>query len=99
MWKVSATASRPKVQFRRVSPRQTVSFSKMDAVAMAPEGSPMDDFKAREQSPMINKDNSPSKKSNIRKRTKTGCMSECDLQTPSAFLQTLLQVESVVDAD
>ncbi|CAN8102184.1 unnamed protein product [Discula destructiva] len=61
----------------------------MATVAMAPEGLAMDDFTAREQSPMINEDPSPSKKPNIRKRTKTGCLTcrkrriKCDEAKPT----------------
>ncbi|KAK2613737.1 hypothetical protein N8I77_000628 [Diaporthe amygdali] len=47
----------------------------MDSVAVVPEGTPADDFRPREMSPaMENNDPSPPKKANIRKRTKTGCL-------------------------
>ena len=49
----------------------------MDSVAVVPEGPPADDFRPRELSPSVtNKDPSPPKKTNIRKRTKTGCLSK-----------------------
>lgn len=50
--------------------------AKMESVAMAPEGPAMGDFKHRDMSPTLaNNDASLPKKTNIRKRTKTGCMS------------------------
>lgn len=49
----------------------------MDSVAVVPEGTPADDYRRRELSPPgTNKDPSPPKKTNIRKRTKTGCLSK-----------------------
>ncbi|KAI3402129.1 hypothetical protein diail_58 [Diaporthe ilicicola] len=47
----------------------------MDSVAVVPEGTSADDFRPRELSPTIaNNDPSAPKKANIRKRTKTGCL-------------------------
>lgn len=98
VWKDSARVSKPKDQFRRVIvATETISLPEMDAVAMAPEGSAMDDFK-REPSPMNDKDSYPIKKQNIRKRTKTGCLSECDPHLPLATTRSLL-LEHAVDTD
>ncbi|ROV91661.1 hypothetical protein VMCG_09226 [Cytospora schulzeri] len=47
----------------------------MDSVAITPEGPAVDDFNHRELSPTLsNNDSLPPKKTNTRKRTKTGCM-------------------------
>lgn len=49
----------------------------MESVAVGSSAaSGLDNFKHRESSPIANKENSPTiKKQNIRKRTKTGCLS------------------------
>lgn len=67
----------------------------MDAVALVPEGTPADDFRPRELSPTAtNKDPSPPKKTNIRKRTKTGCLSKFLF-----FISVSINYHKVTDAD
>lgn len=56
----------------------------MNPVAMHQEGPPLDEYKAEPSSPVtVDKDEPPPKKPNIRKRTKTGCLSMQSLPCPS----------------
>lgn len=62
----------------------------MDSVTIATEGPTVDEFKHRELSPALaNNDPSPPKKTNIRKRTKTGCMSMFQPPVLAAVADTL----------
>lgn len=65
------------ILLRQIPHYNTAPLKKMESVAVASSaGSGLDNFKHRESSPIVNKEFSPTiKKQNIRKRTKTGCLS------------------------
>lgn len=66
----------------------------MDSIAVVSEGTTVDEFKHHDMSPaMANSDPSPPKKTNIRKRTKTGCMS---MYTHHALIAVALDMCRVV---
>lgn len=68
----------------------------MDSVMMPQEGPPLDDYKADPSPVSVDKDEPPQKKPNIRKRTKTGCLS---IASPPPFPKTTFSLSSLVIVD